>query len=142
MSQKSTSIAELQQGEEQNVDLQNIIQDIEQDPNAQQQQQQQVFDPATQQQQMYEPPQQMFQPPPMPPPMMKPQGNMLDSLLGELKDALIVAIVVIIINFEPVSAALGGVFNKVSENPMLHIVLKGAVAGVAFYAAKKLVLNK
>jgi len=139
MAQKSTSIAELQQ--EDQVDLQNIIQEVEQDP----QQQQQMYEQPPQQQEMPQQ-QQMMMPPPqmmMPPPIMKQQpASMMDSLVGELKDALIVALVVILINFEPVSNGLTGVFSKVSENPMIQMVLKGAVAGVAFYAVKKLVLNK
>ena len=98
-----------------------------------------------QQQQMMMPPQQqqmMMPPMMMPPPNMVKPTSLVDRLMAELKDALIVVVVFIILNFEPVSKALGGILDKVSTAPMVQLVLKGVVAGLIFYAVRKLVLNQ
>ena len=141
MSQKATPISDLQpQQAPQQPDmaqLDGLIQELEQNDHQQQQPQ---MPP-----QYYEQPPMMMpnQPLMMPPPMMQkaPQSTM-ERLLQELRDALVVAVVFVLVNFDPVSKALDGVLSKVSSNPMVLLVLKGVVAGLVFYAVKKLVLNQ
>jgi hypothetical protein len=105
-------------------------------------QQQQMAPP--QQQQMMMPPLQQHQqmmPPMMMPPMMKQSQSTVERLMAELKEALVVAIVFIVLNFEPVSNALSGVLVRVSANPMVLLLLKGIIAGLLFYGARRLVIN-
>ena len=107
------------------------------------QQQQQPPSQMMQQQQAPHPQMMMMQPPPMmPPPMMaSSSGSLLDRLMSELKEALVVAIVFIVLNFEPVSSMLGNVLAKVSTNAHVLLVVKGLVAGLLFYGGKRLVIN-
>lgn len=96
-----------------------------------------------QQQQAPHPQMMMMQPPPMmPPPMMgSSSGSLVDRLMSELKEALVVAIVFIVLNFEPVSAMLNNVLSKVSTNVHVLLVVKGLVAGLLFYGGRKLIIN-
>jgi hypothetical protein len=94
----------------------------------------------SQQQMMMQPMQQMM-PPMMMPPMMKQSQSTVERLMAELKEALVVAIVFIVLNFEPVSNALNGVLVRVSANPMVLLLLKGVIAGLLFYGARRLVIN-
>jgi hypothetical protein len=102
------------------------------------------------QQQMAHPQQQMMMAPvqhhqqmmpPMMPPMMKQSQTTIERLMAELKEALVVAIVFIVLNFEPVSKALQGVLVRVSDNSMVLLLLKGIIAGLLFYGARRLVIN-
>jgi hypothetical protein len=101
---------------------------------------QQQMAPPQQQQMMMQPMQQMM-PPMMMPPMMKQSQSTVERLMAELKEALVVAIVFIVLNFEPVSNALNGVLVRVSANPMVLLLLKGVIAGLLFYGARRLVIN-
>jgi hypothetical protein len=101
-------------------------------------------------QQQMAPPQQMMQPmhhqpqmmpPMMMPPMMKQSQSTVERLMAELKEALVVAIVFIVLNFEPVSKALQGILVRVSDNSMVLLLLKGIIAGLLFYGARRLVIN-
>jgi len=155
MSNKATPISNLQpQGQQDmglgqqqldNLQLEEVIHDLNQS-DQQAMYEQPMMMPPQQQQMMMPPQQQMMMPPPpmmMPPPMMPTKSvSVVDKLMAELKDALIVVLVFIIINFEPVSRALDGVFDKVSTSPMVHLVLKGLSAGLIFYAVRKIVLNQ
>lgn len=107
------------------------------------QQQQQPPPQMMQQQQQAPHPQMMMMPPPMmPPPMMgSSSGSLVDRLMSELKEALVVAIVFIVLNFEPVSAMLGNVLSKVSTNVHVLLVVKGLVAGLLFYGGRRLLIN-
>ena len=85
--------------------------------------------------------QQQMMPPMMMPPIMKQSQSTVERLMAELKEALVVAIVFIVLNFEPVSNALNGVLVRVSANPMVLLLLKGVIAGLLFYGARRLVIN-
>jgi hypothetical protein len=105
-------------------------------------QQQQPPPQMMQQQQAPHPQMMMMQPPMMPPPMMgSSSGSLVDRLMSELKEALVVAIVFIVLNFEPVSAMLGNVLSKVSTNVHVLLVVKGLVAGLLFYGGRRLIIN-
>ncbi len=111
----------------------------------QQQQQQpppQMMQQQQQQQQASHPQMMMMPPPMMPPPMMgSSSGSLVDRLMSELKEALVVAIVFIVLNFEPVSAMLSNVLSKVSTNVHVLLVVKGLVAGLLFYGGRRLIIN-
>ncbi len=147
MSQKATPINQIQQQEMQQPPLDNVdevINEMNQNEQAgyypeSQMPVQQMMSPS--QQQMMAPPQQMMMPPMMMPPVMKQPQSLTERLMSELKEALVVAIVFIVLNFEPVSKALDGVLNRVSGNAMVLLVLKGLIAGLLFYGAKRLVIN-
>lgn len=123
-----------------NVD--DVLAEMNQEYFDQQQQQQ----PPPQMMQQQQPPHSqmmMMQPPPMMPhPMMgSSSGSLVDRLMSELKEALVVAIVFIVLNFEPVSAMLGNVLSKVSTNAHVLLVVKGLVAGLLFYGGRRLIIN-
>jgi len=67
------------------------------------------------------------------------QKPMLDRILLDLKDSIVVFITFILLGFEPVHKVLAGAVGRVSENPYVLLALKGVLAGVAFYAIKKLI---
>ena len=148
---KATPINQIQQDMQQppldNVD--EVLQEMSQNDqneyysNPQQMPPQQQMAPPQQQQMMMQPMQQhqQFMPPMMMPPMMKQSQSTVERLMAELKEALVVAIVFIVLNFEPVSNALSGVLVRVSANPMVLLLLKGVIAGLLFYGARRLVIN-
>ena len=148
---KATPINQIQQDMQQppldNVD--EVLQEMSQNEqneyysNPQQMPPQQQMAPPQQQQMMMQPMQQhqQFMPPMMMPPMMKQSQSTVERLMAELKEALVVAIVFIVLNFEPVSNALSGVLVRVSANPMVLLLLKGVIAGLLFYGARRLVIN-
>jgi hypothetical protein len=150
---KATPINQIQQDMQQQQPLDNVeevLNEMNQNDqsgyyNDQQQmappQQQQMAPP--QQQMMMQPMQhqQQMMPPMMMPPMMKQSQSTVERLMAELKEALVVAIVFIVLNFEPVSNALNGVLVRVSANPMVLLLLKGVIAGLLFYGARRLVIN-
>jgi hypothetical protein len=103
--------------------------------------QQQMAPPQQQMMMAPMPNHQQMMPPMMMPPMMKQSQTTVERLMAELKEALVVAIVFIVLNFEPVSKALQGVLVRVSDNSMVLLLLKGVIAGVLFYGARRLVIN-
>ena len=106
--------------------------------------QHQQHQPQHHQQQMMMPPMQhppQMMPPMMMPPQMKQSQSAVERLMAELKEALVVAIVFIVLNFEPVSNALNGVLVRVSANPIVLLIVKGVIAGLLFYGARRLVIN-
>ena len=161
MASKSTSITQLQNSEETGNslgdvgDVLNELQQHEQQQlqfqQQQQQQQQQQSDiyyenPHNQHQQA--PPQQQTQliyPPVMPndlafAPPTKPL-TLVERIMNELKDALVVLVVFIALNFEPVSNGINNVIGKVSTNAFVILGVKGLLAAVVFYAIRKLVFQ-
>ena len=153
---KATSIDQLQQQQTQHdPNVMGAVEDVLQELNQQeqQQQQQQYYEPPQQQQQYQQPPpqqmvmqhpqqHQMMGPPPMPMGMnaTKPL-SIIEKVMIELKDALVVLIVFVLLNFEPVSNALNNVILKLTDNSMILLVVKGLIAALAFYGIKKVVMN-
>jgi hypothetical protein len=149
MSQKATPINQIQQQDMNQPPLDNVEEVLNEMSQHEQggfyqegmQGQQQQMMPPQQQQMMMPQQQQMMMPPPMMMPPMKPVQSLTDRLMSELKEALIVAIVFIVLNFEPVSNGLNGVLSRVSGNVTVLLLLKGLMAGVLFYGVKRLVIN-
>ena len=91
---------------------------------------------------MQHPPQHpMMVPPPMPMGMNTKPLSIIEKVMIELKDALVVLIVFVLLNFEPVNNALNNVLLKLTENSMVLLVVKGLIAALAFYGIKKVVMN-
>ena len=105
-------------------------------------QQQQYQQPPPHQMVMQHPPQHpMMVPPPMPMGMNTKPLSIIEKVMIELKDALVVLIVFVLLNFEPVSNALNNVILKLTDNSMILLVVKGLIAALAFYGIKKVVMN-
>jgi hypothetical protein len=133
---------ELQQHEQQQLQFQQQQQqqqpDYYENPHQQQQQQQQ------QQPHQQQAPQVIY-PPVMPndlafAPHSKPL-NLVERIMNELKDALVVLVVFIALNFEPVSNGINNLIGKVSTNAFVILGVKGVLAAVVFYAIRKLVFQ-
>jgi hypothetical protein len=145
MSQKATPINQIQQ-QQQDMNLP-PLDNVDEVLNEMSQQDSEQFYannmPQGQQQMMMPPPQQqmMMAPPMMMPPPMKPVQSFTERFMSELKEALIVVLVFIVLNFEPVSNGLSGMLSRVSNNATVLLVLKGLLAGVVFYGLKRLVIN-
>jgi hypothetical protein len=147
---KATPINQIQQDMQQPPldNVEEVLNEMNQNEQGGYYSDQQQIAPSQQQQQMA-PPQQMMQPmhhqqmmpPMMMPPMMKQSQSTVERLMAELKEALVVAIVFIVLNFEPVSKALQGILVRVSDNSMVLLLLKGIIAGLLFYGARRLVIN-
>lgn len=137
---------ELQQHEQQQLQFQQ--QQQHQQPQQQQQQQPEYYDnPHQQQQQQQQPhPQQpqVIYPPVMPNDLAfapsKPL-TLVERVMNELKDALVVLVVFIALNFEPVSNGINNLIGKVSTNSFVILGVKGLLAAVVFYAIRKLVFQ-
>jgi cation transport ATPase len=167
MASKSTSITQLQQVDETGnshgavEDVLNELQQHEQQQlqfqQQQQQQQQQpevYYDNSHQQQQQQQHQQHhqhsQQQPPVIYPPVMpsdlafappsKPL-SLVERIMNELKDALVVLVVFIALNFEPVSNGINNLIGKVSTNSFVILGVKGVLAAVVFYAIRKLVFQ-
>ncbi len=151
---KATSIDQLQQQQppqqQHDPNVMGAVEDVLQELN-QQEQQQQYYEQQPPPQQYQQPPQQMImQHPPQPPMMVPPPMPMglntkpltlIEKVMIELKDALVVLIVFVLLNFEPVSNALNNMLFKLTENSMILLVVKGLIAALAFYGIKKVVMN-
>ena len=156
---KATSIDQLQQQQpppQHDPNVMGAVEDVLQELNQQEQQQQQYYEPQQQQQQqqqqyqqppphqmvMQHPPQHpMMVPPPMPMGMNTKPLSIIEKVMIELKDALVVLIVFVLLNFEPISNALNNVLLKLTDNSMILLVVKGLIAALAFYGIKKVVMN-
>ena len=164
---KATSIDQLQQQQvpsQHDPNVMGAVEDVLQELNQQEQQQQYYEQQQQQQQQQHQqqqhqqqqqqyqqPPHQMVMPHPpqhpmmIPPPM--PNGlntkplSIIEKVMIELKDALIVLIVFVLLNFEPINNALNNLLLKLTENAMVLLVVKGLIAALAFYGIKKVVMN-
>ena len=159
-STKSTSITQLQNTDDTGNSLgavEDVLNELQQHEQQQlqfqQQQQQQQPDyyenPHQQQQQQQQPHQQqapqVIYPPVMPndlafAPPSKPL-TLVERIMNELKDALVVLVVFIAINFEPVSNGINNLIGKVSTNAFVILGVKGLLAAVVFYAIRKLVFQ-
>ena len=159
-STKSTSITQLQHTDDTGNSLgavEDVLNELQQHEQQQlqfqQQQQQQQPDyyenPHQQQQQQQQPHQQqapqVIYPPVMPndlafAPPSKPL-TLVERIMNELKDALVVLVVFIAINFEPVSNGINNLIGKVSTNAFVILGVKGLLAAVVFYAIRKLVFQ-
>ena len=132
---------ELQQHEQQQLQFQ-------QQQQQQQQQQPEVYyeNPHQQQQQPHQQQApQVIYPPVMPndlafAPPSKPL-TLVERIMNELKDALVVLVVFIALNFEPVSNGINNLIGKVSTNAFVILGVKGVLAAVVFYAIRKLVFQ-
>ena len=154
---KATSIDQLQQQPQHDPNVmgavEDVLQELNQQEQQQQQQQQQYYDqpppqqqyqqpPPAQQMMMQHPPQQMMMvPPPMPSGMHTKSLSLVEKVMLELKDALVVLIVFVLLNFEPINNALNNVLLKLTENNMILLVVKGLIAALTFYGIKKVVMN-
>lgn len=159
-STKSTSITQLQHTDDTGnslgavEDVLNELQQHEQQQLQFQQQQQQqqpevYYENPHQQQQQQQPHQQqapqVIYPPVMPndlafAPPSKPL-TLVERIMNELKDALVVLVVFIALNFEPVSNGINNLIGKVSTNAFVILGVKGVLAAVVFYAIRKLVFQ-
>jgi cation transport ATPase len=137
-------------------------QQFQQQQQHQQQQQQQpevYYENPHQQQQQQQQHQQHHQQPPHPqqqapqviyPPVMpndlafappsKPL-TLVERVMNELKDALVVLVVFVALNFEPVSNGINNLIGKVSTNSFVILGVKGLLAAIVFYAIRKLVFQ-
>jgi hypothetical protein len=158
-STKSTSITQLQHTDDTGnslgavEDVLNELQQHEQQQQQQQQQQPEVYyeNPHQQHQQQHVHQQQQQQapqviyPPVMPndlafAPPSKPL-TLVERIMNELKDVLVVLVVFVAINFEPVSNGINNLIGKVSTNAFVILGVKGLLAAVVFYAIRKLVFQ-
>lgn len=153
---KATSIDQLQQQQppqqQHDPNVMGAVEDVLQELNQQEQQQQQYYEPPPQPQYqqppppqqmvMHHPPQnQMMVPPPMPMGLHTKPLTLIEKVMIELKDALVVLIVFVLLNFEPVNNALNNILLKLTDNSMVLLVVKGLIAALAFYGIKKVVMN-
>lgn len=149
MSQKATPINQIQQQDQPPMDN---VDEVLDEMNRQEQSgyyndnvpgQHPMMSQSPPPQMMMAPPQQqmMMMPPMMMPPPMKPAQSFTERLMNELKEALIVAIVFVVLNFDPVSNGLNGLLSRISGNGTVLLVLKGLLGGVLFYGLKRLVIN-
>jgi hypothetical protein len=155
MASKSTSITQLQHTDETGAveavlnELQQHEQFQQQEQHQQQQQQQppEYYDTYKKQQQ--QPHQQQQAPQLIYPPVMpnelafapsKPL-TLVERVMNELKDALVVLIVFIALNFEPVSNGINNLIGKVSTNSFVILGVKGLLAAIVFYTIRKLVFQ-
>jgi hypothetical protein len=91
---------------------------------------------------MQHPPQhQMMVPPPMPMGMHTKPLSLIEKVMLELKDALVVLVVFVLLNFEPINNALNNALFKLTDNTMILLVVKGLIAALTFYGIKKVVMN-
>ena len=67
--------------------------------------------------------------------------TLIERIMNELKDALVVLVVFIALNFEPVSNGINNLIGKVSTNSFVILGVKGLLAAVVFYAIRKLVFQ-
>lgn len=146
MGSKSTPISQLRQPAESAApsldDVDQVINDL--NHQTEQQEGQIQYEPDyenTQPTQRYE------LPPLMPPdlPQVSPpvkQKSFLETLLSELQDVLIVFVVYILLNFEPVTKALNNLIARVTVNVYARLGVHGLAAAVLFYLTKKFVFNK
>ena len=157
-STKSTSITQLQHTDDTGNSLgavEDVLNELQQHEQQQQQQQQQpeVYyeNPHQQHQQQHVHQQQQQQapqviyPPVMPndlafAPPSKPL-TLVERIMNELKDVLVVLVVFVAINFEPVSNGINNLIGKVSTNAFVILGVKGLLAAVVFYAIRKLVFQ-
>lgn len=154
---KATSIDQLQQQAppQHDANVMGAVEDVLQELNQQeqqqqyyeqqpqqQQQQQQYQQPPQQQMVMQHPPQHpMMVPPPMPMGMNTKPLSLIEKVMLELKDALVVLVVFVLLNFEPINNALNNALFKLTENTMILLVVKGLIAALTFYGIKKVVMN-
>ena len=164
-STKSTSITQLQHTDDTGnslgavEDVLNELQQHEQHQQHQQHQQQQHQQQQPevyyenphhqqhhqQQQQTHQQAPQVIYPPVMPndlafAPPSKPL-TLVERVMNELKDALVVLVVFVALNFEPVSNGINNLISKVSTNSFVILGVKGLLAAIVFYAIRKLVFQ-
>jgi hypothetical protein len=63
----------------------------------------------------------------------------VERILLDLKDSIVVFITFVLLGFEPISGLIGKVVGRLTENPYVLVAVKGVIAGIVFYAVKKLV---
>jgi histone deacetylase complex regulatory component SIN3 len=86
---------------------------------------------------------QMMAPPLLPAPSaVKAPQSLVEKVLAELKDSLIVLIVFVVLNFEPVQKIIGTSLSRFTGNPYVLLLVRGALAGALFYIVKRIILNQ
>lgn len=69
----------------------------------------------------------------------QPVKSAVERILFDLKDSIVVFITFVLLGFEPLSTLIGKIVGRLTENPYALVAVKGVIAGIVFYAVKKLV---